>query len=205
MSRVPRSLKELLGTAEYLRIRAEEPNNNNTIPRPHDPTTEDEASITAPNCRTCKEPLVYGADTQKKDDKFLVNCRSCRDAASAKRRKRKTSNRSYQFSIPGGGSSSKKRKVAPPPPKDPTPPPSDPECTICAETFSTKDLTSLSECMHEPDVCHECFLSWLTQQMETTAWDRIACPSTACSRTLTHNDVKANASADVFTRYDLAA
>jgi hypothetical protein len=182
--------------AEDLR---EEHNGGSMASSHHEPTAEVETSSTVPVCRNCGTHLVHGADTLKKDGTFMRNCKSCRDVASAKRRKRKMANNYAPFSILC--SNSKKRKVAPPPTKEPTPQPADPECTICADTFPTKDLTSLSECTHEPDVCHECFLSWLTQQMESTACDRIACPSTNCSKTLSHDDVKSNAPADVFARY----
>jgi hypothetical protein len=198
MQEVPAGLRE---AAETLVRSGVEHNNDNATSRPHDLTTDNDAPTTVPNCRNCNNPLSLGTDIQKKGGKFLTNCKSCRDIATAKRRRRKA--RHSQFSIPNGSRSSKKCKVASLPPKEPTPPPPDPECTICADTFPAKDLTSLSECAHEPDVCHECFLAWLAQQMESTAWDRITCPSTNCSKTLTHDDVKANASAGVFARYDI--
>lgn len=184
----------LLETAEPSREYHDE---NRMTSRPQTPTEGAEAQSTVPLCRNCKDPLVSGSDTYKKDGKFLMNCKACRDA-TAKRRKRNYA-KNCQFSIVRGRN--KKRKVNSPPSKDPTPPPpADPECTICADTFPAMDLISLSECTHEPDVCHECFLSWLTQQMESTAWDRIACPSTNCTKTLSHDDIKATAPADIFAR-----
>ncbi|KAH5324355.1 hypothetical protein HBI12_092230 [Parastagonospora nodorum] len=152
-----------------------------------------------PACRTCNGPLQHGTDTRKVNGLFWTNCKACRDIHAAARRKKRAAGDYVAFAILGGGIS-KKRKVATPQ-KEPTPP-QDPDCSICADTFKIQDLVSLCGCSHEPEVCQECFLGWLTQEMDSTAWDRIACPSSVCEKMISHEDVRANAPADIFNRFD---
>jgi hypothetical protein len=71
-------------------------------------------------------------------------------------------------------------------------------CSVCAETLSWKRFPRLADCKHDPDVCNECFLLWLKQQMESVT--NILCPSSGCSHAITHEDVRKNAPQDVFTR-----
>ncbi|KAH6625336.1 hypothetical protein C7974DRAFT_434463 [Boeremia exigua] len=76
------------------------------------------------------------------------------------------------------------------------------DCSICAEPIMAKDLSALSACTHAPEVCHECFLEWLRQQMEYKSWERLECPVAGCNNTVTHDDVKRLAPDDVFARFD---
>lgn len=71
-------------------------------------------------------------------------------------------------------------------------------CSVCAETLPSKRFPKLADCRHDPEVCSECFLIWLKQQMESVT--DILCPSSGCSHVITHEDVRKNAPQDVFTR-----
>jgi hypothetical protein len=78
--------------------------------------------------------------------------------------------------------------------------PSERECSVCANSSAIQDYPNLKACEHMPDVCHECFLQWLDQQMASTSWQQITCPSSGCNNPITHDDVKTHAPQDVFTR-----
>jgi hypothetical protein len=151
-----------------------------------------------PACHTCNKPLQDGIDTRKVNGLFWINCKACRDIHAAARRKKRSASDYAPFSILGSGITKKRKAITPQ--KELTPP-QDPDCSICAEPFKIQDMVSLSGCSHEPDVCQECFLGWLTSELGSTAWDRIACPSSECEKMISHGDVKANAPAEIFNRY----
>jgi hypothetical protein len=50
------------------------------------------------------------------------------------------------------------------------------------------------------DACQECFVQWLNQQMESTTWEQITCPSSECDTPVTHEVVQEYAPKEVFTR-----
>lgn len=75
------------------------------------------------------------------------------------------------------------------------------ECSVCADLFTAQDFIKLTACTHQPDICKQCFLGWLNSQLDSTTWENIQCPSSSCSQAVTHADVKAYASDDLFTRY----
>jgi hypothetical protein len=78
--------------------------------------------------------------------------------------------------------------------------PSERECSVCAESFAVKDYPGLMACEHASDVCHGCLLQWIDQQMASTSWEQITCPSNGCKNPITHDDVKTHTPQDVFTR-----
>ena len=94
--------------------------------------------------------------------------------------------------INGKGETSK--SLEPPPPVSTI----NRDCNVCAETFPTQDFPSLADCDHIADVCNECFLQWLGHQMESV--QQVKCPSSGCSNTITHEDVRKYAPRDAFTR-----
>jgi len=156
-----------------------------------------------PACNTCKDPLKAGEDTQKNKAQFFKNCKSCRDKDSALRRKKRTSYSFQPFGLPSSGGGKKRKLARTPKEPSPPPPPTERECTVCADSFQVQDFPSLSTCAHEPDVCHTCFLQWLSMQIDSTTWERIACPASGCGSQITHDDVKTYAPADVFARSNL--
>lgn len=76
-----------------------------------------------------------------------------------------------------------------------------PACSVCGDSVPANKLAKLSACQHKPDVCKSCFLGWLDTQLDSTSWNNMQCPSSGCDQPITHADVKAYASDDVFTRY----
>ena len=76
-----------------------------------------------------------------------------------------------------------------------------PACSVCGDSIPANKLARLSACQHKPDVCKSCFLAWLGTQLGSTSWNNMQCPSSDCDQSITHADVKAYASDDVFTRY----
>lgn len=79
--------------------------------------------------------------------------------------------------------------------------PSAQECSVCAESFPPQDFAGLMACAHAPDVCQPCFLAWLDQQLVSTTWESLGCPSSGCKNPVTHEDVQKYAPADVFTQF----
>jgi hypothetical protein len=71
-------------------------------------------------------------------------------------------------------------------------------CSVCAETLPWQHFPRFADCEHDPDVCDECFLLWLKQQVESVT--NVLCPSSGCSHTISHEDVRKNTPQDVFTR-----
>ena len=71
-------------------------------------------------------------------------------------------------------------------------------CSVCVETLPWQRFPRLADCEHDPDVCNECFVLWLKQQMKSVT--NVLCPSSGCSHVITHEDVRKNAQQDVFTR-----
>jgi E3 ubiquitin-protein ligase RNF14 len=71
-------------------------------------------------------------------------------------------------------------------------------CSVCAEMLPWQHFPKFADCEHDPDICHGCFLLWLKQQMESVT--NVLCPSSGCSRTITHEDVHKSTPQDVFTR-----
>ena len=71
-------------------------------------------------------------------------------------------------------------------------------CSVCAETLPWQRFPRLADCEHDRDVCDECFLLWLKQQMESVT--NVLCPSSGCNHAITHEDVRMNTPQDVFTR-----
>lgn len=76
----------------------------------------------------------------------------------------------------------------------------DRECAVCTESFPVPDYPSLIACSHEPNVCQRCFLEWLNDRMASTTWEKILCPMSECTSSISHDDIKTYAPADVFTR-----
>ena len=74
------------------------------------------------------------------------------------------------------------------------------DCSVCAESVLSKDFPSLKGCEHPPDVCRQCFLHWLEQQMASTTWEQVKCPSSGCKMFVTHEDVRKYASPQVFEK-----
>ncbi|KAI4669024.1 uncharacterized protein J4E79_001066 [Alternaria viburni] len=74
------------------------------------------------------------------------------------------------------------------------------ECSVCGDSSPVQDYPSLMACEHIPDVCQECFIQWLDQQMQGS--ERASCPSSGCTNAITHDDVQRYASREMYTRFD---
>lgn len=72
------------------------------------------------------------------------------------------------------------------------------ECSSCADSVPVKGFPSLEGCDHDHDICQECFIQWLNQRMASE--ESVTCPSSGCTNTVTHADVRKHAPRDVFTR-----
>jgi hypothetical protein len=53
--------------------------------------------------------------------------------------------------------------------------PKEMDCSACADSFPVQKFPRLTDCDHAPDVCHECLVQWLDQQMASS--DTVICPS----------------------------
>jgi hypothetical protein len=148
----------------------------------------------APNCDTCKDVLKMYEDTQRTSGVFWKNCKSCRDKENSRRHKRRNAVALIQSEIP-------KRRKGLSLEKAQDEPVQKRECSICVDYFPLQDFVKLSSCHHPADFCHQCFVTWLIQEMETKSYEQIKCPSSGCGNKVSHDDVKKSAPPDIFTRY----
>lgn len=76
------------------------------------------------------------------------------------------------------------------------------KCSVCSESIPIPDFPHLSSCNHTPDVCHNCLLRWLDQEMAATQdIQKIRCPS-HCTGLITYQDIQKYTSAEVFNHYN---
>jgi hypothetical protein len=78
--------------------------------------------------------------------------------------------------------------------------PSERQCSVCAESFPLQDFPSLCSCAHQPEVCQQCFLTYLDGRINDTVLEQIECPKSGCKNTIPHNDVKIYAPSDIFKK-----
>ncbi|KAL5383839.1 hypothetical protein DPSP01_005640 [Paraphaeosphaeria sporulosa] len=76
-------------------------------------------------------------------------------------------------------------------------------CTVCSDSIHIADIPLLSGCSHQAATCVECFARWIESQLTTQGWKGIKCPDVSCSVILTHHDVQAYATPEVFSQYDM--
>ncbi|KAJ5058517.1 hypothetical protein J3E72DRAFT_196926 [Bipolaris maydis] len=75
------------------------------------------------------------------------------------------------------------------------------KCSVCSESIPILDFPQLS-CTHIPDVCHNCLLQWIDQEIAATQdIQKIRCPSD-CARLITYQDIQKYTSAKEFNRYN---
>lgn len=77
------------------------------------------------------------------------------------------------------------------------------DCVVCGSATLITNCPSLPLCTHEEQVCSDCYAAWIASQLEDTGWQEAKCPGTTCNITLTYEEIKAYASNDIFTRYDV--
>jgi hypothetical protein len=156
----------------------------------------DDNPSSVPTCRRCRQRLGP-VDKQKSSGRYWKACKRCRDReAESKRRGGKrarvstnstgTNNVAQKRHAPGPLSRDTKHCLR--------------DCSVCAESVSSKDLPSLKGCEHPPDVCRQCFSLWLEQQMASTMWEQVKCPSSGCNKFVTHEDVRTYASPAIFEK-----
>ncbi|KAJ4376033.1 hypothetical protein N0V83_001313 [Neocucurbitaria cava] len=76
------------------------------------------------------------------------------------------------------------------------------ECSVCVETYTLTDFPHLRDCTHEPDVCRNCVMDWLGNEVGSAATGRLGCPSSGCNALFSHYDVRMHATAEVFERFE---
>jgi hypothetical protein len=76
------------------------------------------------------------------------------------------------------------------------------DCAVCGEATPIIELPSLSSCSHEAQTCSNCYATWISSRLEESGWQEVKCPGTTCRINLTHEEIKAYATKEVFERYD---
>jgi hypothetical protein len=76
------------------------------------------------------------------------------------------------------------------------------DCAVCGESTPIISLPSLSSCTHEAQTCSNCYATWISSRLEESGWQEVKCPGTSCRTHLTHEEIKAYATQEVFERYD---
>lgn len=68
------------------------------------------------------------------------------------------------------------------------------QCIICYDNHPIIDLPSpfsSNHNHHEANICDGCIVGWLSAEIETKTWDRIACPHPDCGRSLKYEEIEA--------------
>ena len=78
--------------------------------------------------------------------------------------------------------------------------PSEQECAICSVSVSMERLIRLDACTHPAQICGECTANWIQEQVASSTWDRIRCPTDGCDVVISHSEIKQHATVDVFNR-----
>lgn len=75
-------------------------------------------------------------------------------------------------------------------------------CAVCGDIklLSEYPRKTTRRCLHVPAICKEDLKSWISSQLNDTAWDQIRCPDLDCNETFQYEDIKANASDVSFAR-----
>lgn len=76
------------------------------------------------------------------------------------------------------------------------------ECVVCGEATPIPDFPSLMNCAHEPQVCGDCYKTWISTQLDNKSWKEIGCPDSGCKELLGHADVQRYAAPEVYLKFD---
>ena len=175
-------------------------------------------------CANCKNPLKRCEDTHSARgsvQRFWKNCKSCRDKVTSQKRRAREAQAETRKRLKTLQTELTKREEVENPvsneeveinveeerldlPGSPAPykHATERECSVCADSFPVQEFPSLSSCAHQAEVCQQCFLHWLDDQINKTNLEQIQCPMSGCTNLITHDDVKIYAPSDVFRRYD---
>ena len=74
------------------------------------------------------------------------------------------------------------------------------ECVVCSEATPIPDFPSLMNCAHEPQVCGDCYKTWISSQLDNRSWKEIGCPDSGCKELLGHVDVQHYAAPEVYLK-----
>ena len=74
------------------------------------------------------------------------------------------------------------------------------ECVVCSEAMPIPDFPSLMNCTHEPQVCGDCYKTWISSQLDNKSWKEIGCPDSGCKELLGHADVQRYAAPEVYLK-----
>jgi hypothetical protein len=74
-------------------------------------------------------------------------------------------------------------------------------CVVCGDEKIKDEFPAriAAKCKHDVHTCLDCLQSWISSQLDTTAWNRLHCPE--CKHTLKHGDVRNYAADEVFLRF----
>jgi hypothetical protein len=75
------------------------------------------------------------------------------------------------------------------------------ECTVCGEPVQVQDFPSLASCAHGPEICADCYASWIESELDSKRWDQIKCPANSCGVIVQHQDVQQYAALEVYQRW----
>ena len=73
-------------------------------------------------------------------------------------------------------------------------------CAVCADERGEDEFPSLEACTHQADTCRQCLSTWVEEQRNTQAWNRLTCPSSECTTLLTQDHLQLHVTREVFER-----
>ncbi|KAF2709648.1 hypothetical protein K504DRAFT_378558 [Pleomassaria siparia CBS 279.74] len=76
------------------------------------------------------------------------------------------------------------------------------DCVVCRDSFLPGEFASLVDCLHQPEVCTECFAQWISSEIKDGSWREIKCPGTDCGLALKYHEVQQLATPESFAELD---
>jgi hypothetical protein len=76
------------------------------------------------------------------------------------------------------------------------------DCVVCGDSVHVVDVPSLANCDHRPETCADCYLGWITAQLQGNSWREAKCPGNKCKTVLSHNEIRLYADPEIFQQYD---
>ena len=73
-------------------------------------------------------------------------------------------------------------------------------CVVCSETIPIPEFPALMSCEHVPEVCTDCYKSWIASELDSKSWKEIGCPESGCKQLLKHAEVQQYAAPEVYAK-----
>lgn len=74
-------------------------------------------------------------------------------------------------------------------------------CALCTETLPIFKFPALINCEHKPQVCADCYNSWIVSELDSKSGKEIRCPESGCEVVLKHSEVQQYAVPEVYAKY----